>query len=159
MSEWVECSETVSGRTIWYNRDTLMVTFEDPLSRTAGSRVRGASILKQSIAREDLEVEAIPEALLRFGSQRWDFGNDHVAVFRAQSSRIDHRQLLPNPDEVVFPAFYSNHTIPRKEVFVARILPLFLPMEPIWNLEIWLIQDKYTLNVLTQYSLKSILEF
>ena len=67
VSEWVECSETVSGRTIWYNRDTLMVTFEDPLSRTAGSRVRGAFILKQSIAREDLEVEAIPEALLRFG--------------------------------------------------------------------------------------------
>ena len=83
-SEWVECTESGSGRKIWYNRDTLMVTFEDPLSRTAGTRVRGASILKESIAREDLEVEAIPEALLRFGSQRWDFENDHVAVFRAQ---------------------------------------------------------------------------
>jgi len=121
-TEWVQCKETDTGRTLWYNRDTLMVTFENPLL-DAEQRMRHGSILKESIHREDIEDNLIPNYLLRFASQRWDFKNDLVDTFRAQCARIDHTKLLPHPNDLVFPEFFSNHTIPRKDSFVATILP------------------------------------
>ena len=121
-AEWIQCKETDTGRTIWYNKETLMVTFENPILNNL-HRGRQGSILNESIAREDIDDNLIPKYLLRFGSQQWDFRNDYVDVFRAQSARIDHTKLLPHPNDLVFPEFFSNHTIPKKETFLARILP------------------------------------
>ena len=121
-SEWIQCRESDTGRLIWYNRDTLMVTFENPILNNL-HRGRNDSILKESIAREDIDDNLIPRYILRFGSQQWDFNNDYVDVFRSQSARIDHTKLLPHPNDLVFPEFFSNHRIPKKESFVATILP------------------------------------
>eukprot|EP01083_Nonionella_stella_P199435 731299_1 len=120
-SEWIKCKECATGKTIWYNKETLLVSFDNPIMSSINNN--NDTILSQSIAREDIDDNLIPKYILKFDQLEWNFKNDYVDVFRSQASHIDHTCCLPHPNDLVFPEFFSNHTIPKKESFVATILP------------------------------------
>lgn len=115
---WVECTENDSGRTIWYNRETMLISFENPFKQNFKPY-----ILQENITGDDINDNDIPNAILRFNIHSWNFRNDYCDVFRAQASNIDHTLLLPQAADLSFPEFFSNHTIPKKESFLATILP------------------------------------
>ena len=136
---WIQCRETESGRYLYYNAKTLEIVFDKPPKNSNYSsnnaiarRSKSGTVteyeflqkLNESLDSTDMiEENDIPTFVLKFDNHSWNFNNDYCDVYRCQANRVNHKDMLPNPEDVVFPEFFSNHVIPKQPSFVAKILP------------------------------------
>eukprot|EP01083_Nonionella_stella_P198464 728622_1 len=72
---------------------------------------------------DDIADDEIASHLLKFEESKWDFCSESVFIYRLQMDSIDHSLMLPHPLSSSFPEFFSTNPIPKKEQFLASILP------------------------------------
>jgi hypothetical protein len=76
-------------------------------------------------AAQPLKKESFMEAILKdiveYKRLRWKFDRASVRYFRAQISRIDHKQYLPDPKELACPRYLSNLPIKEENLLVVTI--------------------------------------
>ena len=118
--EWIEARETITGRIMWYNTNSLRLVFDTPpdgikqLPPSKYTKELGPKKDEYFLTRPltPYETEDVVQGLLNFNSHDWDFDNDLVNVYRAQSIKRDHKMMLPEPRQYVFPEYFSESPLP-----------------------------------------------
>mmetsp|Transcript_52561 Transcript_52561/g.87040 ORF Transcript_52561/g.87040 Transcript_52561/m.87040 type:complete len:1185 (-) Transcript_52561:126-3680(-) len=153
--EWVEVRETLSGNAMWYNSATQRLVFDAPPNTEILSVSSPRSQSHRSEQRTEqqqyylhrplspLPNEDVVASLLQFDLDDWnfDYGNSNVYNYRLSASQRDHGDMLPPPQQYVFPEYFSLAPLPEllANKFLAKIQ---LPSEYSKNKKYSLVQIK-----------------